>query len=314
MAQLLEETLDRIRDDTLGQTSWRSLLLCLGIPGLSPDSLRPLHTYAWLESRETTENLLTLATEKILHGEVTSSGAHENLIDGYSNNTRTPRQTAVEKVNGLVDILVGGYFGAIPPDQKPALALVQEGFRSSRGTTTRALERVHTSDADRQLDAIVLLGRFRPEESREQVQELLTRVTAGDLSAASHVVAQKTRYWAARLCATDDGTLDVAKRVRRALYDSPPALDLSILDALIAEREGRIQDAIDILRDIQTPDARSVLLGMFRRTDSPERALSWFDQTTDGGARECLTDHGWCTWAICMAETGRWEEGGGATQ
>ena len=135
---------------------------------------------------------------------------------------------------------------------------------------------------------------------------------SGDLMVA--ILRQPTRpprntvqYWVARLCAGDLETLNVARECREQISNDNSNMDLSIVDALIAEADGDPDRAIRILRDRDDPDSRTTLFGVIARARGTAKALDANSDRIDAGGAELFTVVGWRNWAGCMAEAGEWE-------
>ena len=98
------------------------------------------------------------------------------------------------------------------------------------------LRQSHTEKAEQELDKIRMLRTFDPLRARQNIQILQGRVgDEGDLFAASNSAINKVRYWTARLCASDNETLALAKHLRKELRQTDLDMELSIVDALLAE-------------------------------------------------------------------------------
>ena len=167
----------------------------------------------------------------------------------------------------------------------------------------------HTVKAAQELDKSRMLRTFDPLRARQNICILQGRVgDEGDLFAASNSAINKVRYWTARLCASDNETLALARQLRNELRQTDPNTDLSIVDALLAEAEGDANEALRILRDHDDPDSRTVLFGVLIRSRGEHEALAWCAEqiAPDGG--QLFTAVGWRTWAVCMAKVGKWEE------
>ena len=174
--------------------------------------------------------------------------------------------------------------------------------------TDPIIQKAHTTHAAQELSRILTHRMFDQAAAREQIQQLLDRVMAGDLAAAIDSTKVEVRYWAARLCATDIASLASAHQFVTELRQLNTAVDLSIVDALIAETEGKEAEALRLLRDHDAADARSVLFILLSRSQGKQAALDWFEQQDCSTDIRCLTTAGWINWAICASYCGRWEE------
>ena len=89
---------------------------------------------------------------------------------------------------------------------------------------------------------------------------------------------------------------------------SPADFDVVVVEARIAETEGDHDRVLNLLRAPDCPDRRSSYLAALARIRGKDDALTWFDSTGEDHPPDYLTASGWRSWAICMAEAGRWEE------
>ena len=190
---------------------------------------------------------------------------------------------------------------------------LDDRFDRSEGARLAALidpitRKAHTEQAKKELAKILSLRAFDSVRWRKNIQELLTRVSNGDLVAADEVTKNDVRYWTARLCAADAETLDQARQIREELSQTDPEKDLSIVDALLAESDGDQDKALRLLRDRDDSDSRTVLFGVLRRSRGEKEALAWHADhaAPDDGA--FFTAAGWSNWAFSMARVGQWEE------
>ena len=112
----------------------------------------------------------------------------------------------------------------------------------------------------------------------------------------------------ARLSVLDEQKLSSAQTFRDDLKQIEPDMDLSIIEALFLEAEGNVDKALQILRDRDDPDSRSVLFSMLARSSSGEDALAWFDNQEGRDNRDFFTAVGWQNLGINLAKAGRWKE------
>ena len=86
----------------------------------------------------------------------------------------------------------------------------------------------------------------------------------------------RNSFLGARLFAQDKETLPLAKEIRAKLKQIDTNTELSIIDALILEKEGQIEKAIQLIRDHEDSDSRSVFFSILVRSRSNQDALNWF--------------------------------------
>ena len=139
--------------------------------------------------------------------------------------------------------------------------------------------------------------------------ELRGRVeNGGELALATEPLKNRVSYWTARLCAQNPETLATAKTIRLALCESQTNESLFILDALIASGEGHRDLAMKIIRDIESPDERSVMFALLLKHDGENAALAWCKGIQPSEEPGYFTHTGWTYWAQLKAQSGHWEE------
>ena len=323
----LNQTLDRLRRGNIDDSWWQSILNWAGQEYIAPEFLKAPALQEWLAQEHVADDLKALARATIMGGDGEDSQVRERLAQSYSNRTDEARQLAGGYIDAAVGILVAGYIASIPSDQAPIAGMIQDlsgqfqdlsgrlddRFDRSEGARLAALidpitRKAHTEQAKKELAKILSLRAFDSVRWRRKIQELLTRVSNGDLIAVDELTKNEVRYWTARLCAADTEVLDQARQIREGLGQTDPERDLSIVDALLAESDGEIDEALRVLRDRDDPDSRTALFGLLTRTRGTREALDWHAglAAPDDGTK--LTAVGWSNWAIGMAEVGEWQE------
>lgn len=159
-----------------------------------------------------------------------------------------------------------------------------------------------------ELSYILKRRALEPVRSREEIIALTQRVGAGDLRYAQSSVRADILYWAARLHTSRSETLPIAKGLLMQLRQDFPAFDMRIVDALIWEKEGNVDDALRALRDVDSSDGRATLFTVLYRVRAKEDALAWFDEQPGRDNASFMAGLGWCNTVICLAQKGRWEE------
>ena len=172
------------------------------------------------------------------------------------------------------------------------------------------VQHIHSDEhVEKELSNILAFRVFGHIDTKQNIQVLRGRISnENDLSAVSAAIKNKINYWAARLCAADSETLDVAKQILQELRTVAPDMDLSIVNALIAETEGDKDKALRLLRDLDDPDSRATLFALLVRTKDDSKAIDWFNQQEKHNNLDFITPIGWLNWAKIMAELGKWEE------
>jgi tetratricopeptide (TPR) repeat protein len=166
----------------------------------------------------------------------------------------------------------------------------------------------HSEQARRELNLLLKQRSLSPERVRQELITLTQRVTDGDLRYVERSVRAEVQYWSARLHATQSETLSVARHYLEQLRQTDPRADARIIDALILDAEENVDGALQMLRDIDTPDGRATFFATLSRRRGAEMALLWFDEQPERENANFLTGLGWSNVAVCLAKMDRWEE------
>ena len=319
MDDLLTETLSRIRLGDGDSGWWPQLLDYFGHSFIAPDFLNKPALGEWLDEDEVRNDLKLLATKRIIGSDVDEAIVRDRLAKSYAERTGEAQQLAGGSIDVVTAILVAGYIGSIPGEQRAIAGMLQTGTdrivaavenveRSLSGLEDPITRRSHTANAAKDLADVLLLRTISPDRSRSRIQELAGRIGEGDLVQADVEVKNCVRYWVARLSAGDKRIVDVAKAFRERVRKDDPICDLSIIDALIAETEGDSDRGIRLLRDRGDAESRTVLFGVLARSRGADAALSTVAEEVNAVDAGIFTALGWRSWAGCMAEVGRWDE------
>ena len=317
----LDQTLGRLRGGEVEDSWWRRTLDRLGHQYIAPDFLTNPALREWLTDTHVADDLKVLARALIMGGPGGDPEIRGRLAYSYSNQTGEASQLADGPIEVTVAILVAGYIASIPPDQRPVAGMLREMFghfneRFDRLEETRLstlrdpiIQRVHTDQTEEELSRILTLRTFDPQRARRNIQVLQRRVgDEGDLRAVSISTKNTVLYWAARLYASDAGTRVSARHIRDELQQVDPDRDLSIVDALLAEGDGNIAEALRLLRDRRDSDSRTVLFSILTEARGEPAALAWYAEQALSDDGHFFSVVGWRNWAICMAKVGRWED------
>ncbi len=321
MERNLDETLERLRGGSIENSWWRSVLNRFGQEYIAPDFLKNPSLQEWLADQRVSDDLKELAKETVAGGTSDDTEIRDRLIKSCTSETNENNQSAGEVVDAVTAILVAGYIASIPAEQQPLVGMLQQTYSRMEQRFDNLEEHRHhlaqlkdssvqqfTNQAKQELSNTLSFRGFNPDKARRKLQELLHRAKNGDLVAASDTVKRDICYWTARLCAIKAETLPEAKKLRAELRQTDLDMNLSIVDALIAEAEGNTDGALRLLRDCDDSDSRSVWFGLLHRLKSKKAALAWFEEQDTSNDPQFFSPGGWINWAICAAELDRWEE------
>ena len=318
-ADLLNDTLKRLRGPNIDDSWWRRILLHFSQRYVSPDFLQKPALQEWLADQQVAADFKELAINRILLGADGPEEPKARLVTYYSDFTGEAHYLADGPIEVVTAVLVAGYVASIPPDQRALAGISQAGFQNIsdrfdrledglRDTTVDPIaQEAHTQRTNAELISILRMTTFDIARSRTKVRALLMRTRDGDLIACDNKIKTKVVYWAARLYATETSTLHMARELRDELVDGVPETELTIVDALMALTTGRSDQALRLVRDLHDPDARTVMFGAIRTTKGEDAALAWVDQEDSRDDSRFFSGPGWVNWAICSVKLGRWE-------
>ena len=317
----LDETLNRIKGGNIDDTWWRSALHKVGHKYITPEFLQKPTLREWLNNKDVECDLKTLAKSILLSEIDDVEQVRARLTQSYSELTGESSQLADHPIDTTLAILVSGYIASLPSNQRPTIGLFQElsaqmhqrfGRLEDLGlgfTHDNETKKVHTHQAEFELSQLIAFRLFNPDESRRKVERLHTRLTMGDLVAADDRTKVKVMNWCARLFAVDSETLSRAMGYRDELRKLDPEVDLTIVDALVARTEGKIDTALRLLRDVHSPDHRSVFFNILAHSEEgSSEALTWYCQNNDSDDPNFFTAFGWKDWSIAMCRLEKWSE------
>ena len=326
MEKNLNQTLARLRVDAFEDSWWRDLLNSIGHRYVVPDFLKNPSAQKWLADAGVSEELKSCAKAIVMDGTRSSEQAGAFLAAKLPKTSEETKEMGVKERDALVAILVAGYIASIPVEQQALAGMIQElrgevaeGFEKSQGQNLAELKAlaarqppivnpVVTESAKQELCRILPLRGFDADITRRKLKELLQRVNDGDLATASDAIKHKIRYWTARIFSMNKETLACATKLRVTLRQYDREMDLSIVDALIAETEGDTDKALHLLRDCKDSDSRSVWFGLLRRAKGDKAALKWLQGQDGRSDPGFFAPAGWLNWALFMAELEREEE------
>ena len=311
MESILNETLDRLRGGNIDDSWWEKVLNKIEQQIITPDYLLEPEIQGWLSEDQNAKDIKALAKTQITGGRLDDPDVRARLVQSYSVQTGEVAHFAVEVIDAIVAILSAGYVVTIPAEQRPIAGIVQN-LPLSGDVSTKIpdpiSEQSHTSHAEQELSKICTLRVFNPAEAQENSQRLIQRIRNGDLSATKPSVKTEILLWGARLCALDKQSSALAQGFRDELKQIEPDKDTSIVDALLLEAKGDVNEALHILRDREDPDSRTVMFPMLVRSRGRQYALTWYDKQVGKDNNEFFTAVGWQNLAINLSKAGRWEE------
>ena len=320
MREIFSETLRRLQGGQVDDSWWRQTLARLGQEYVAPDFLKAPALQEWLGVEGVAEGLVAIAKSYVMG--TTNEGETEvrkQLCVLYEDVTGEAEHQAEGPIDVVVAVLTAGFIAAIPGDQLPTVAMIQQVNEDVRrvnaklddlGTTRDPfVQSVHVEKVEEELSDILAQRMFDMGTATRRVLSLRRNVEeGGDLAGATEAMKNRVRYWAARLCAANEGTLEQAREIRSGLSNGQTAESLVVVDALIAAAAGDRDGAMQLVRDVDEQDARAVLFSLLLRFDGPKAALAWCKGIDAGDQPWYFTLVGWRLWALHKAQAGQWED------
>ncbi len=314
----LKETLRRFRGGNVDDVWWRCVLNEMALKYVAPDFFRNPAVRDWLNLGDVQDGFVAIARANVMGQPADDeSEIRKRLAKSYSKQTGEAEHFAKAPIDVVVASLTGGYFALIPQDQQPLAGMIQAlngervGLRPSLDHTPTwepLVRKMLGEIAEKELSVILALRMFDLPAAIDRVGALWRRVDGGDLADAPVHVRDSVCYWATRLHARSEATVVEARRMRETLSEREAGGNPRILDALIKEAEGDADGAMQILRDDDDPDGRSVLLGVLMSSRGEAEALAWCGDVNPIVTPTYFTDLGWWNWVLCLAKGNRWDE------
>ena len=319
----LDETLRRLCEGRVEASWWRSLLHIIGHEYVTPDLFRKPAIQEWLSDRQVQADLKTLARARTMATEVDDPSISDRLSASYAKSTGEAERLAKDPIEVVVVVMAVGYVAGMELGQQRLAGMVQDvghevraESRTLAGQIDQLVERfgpdarrveLYTSEARAVLEKIKKCRSVKLDLSRREIRELAHRATEGEYRDARIDVRKEILHWAARLHTHETDALPRATEFKDELLKLDPQADTRIIEALILQTEGDTNGALQLLRDLEGPDAHQVLFGMLRNVQGVESALAWFEEEEGHDSPGFLTGAGWSNVAGAFAESRRWE-------
>lgn len=323
----MEGTLKRLIGGKIDDAWWHNILDNIGHQYIRPDFLCIHAIREWLSDPQVQTYLKSLAREHIMGADDYAQDALAFLRQTYADRTGEDEKFADGPIEIIVAVIAAGYFGIISPQIEPIAGMIQDHARESRkrfkkldeglGSVSSKLAnlgpdhsvvKTQNKVARYELEQLLKQRSIEPDRIANELINLLQRVVKGDLIHTDNSIESEILYWSARLHASKNETLSLAREYREKLLHLAPKTDTRIIDALFLETEGDVDGALRILRDIDDPDGRSTFFIVYSRQQGKENALLWFDEQPDRDNPDFLTGIGWTNITITLAKKDRWFE------
>ena len=307
LGENLGEALNRLSGGRPGDPFWRRARWRFGRWSMGSGVPRGT-TEQFLQDEQARADLIELAKAKALGRDAPEARRRLETLLVVAESRQATAEAADALPDRIASAMVADYRHAIPAEAQGVVGEFRARLDAIGHSGDPVVEREHTKRAMEVLEGVVKDRALPALQATRRIQELLSDVQGGALGGADAKTKNAVRYWAARLLAENRQTAGTARDLLATLPRPCAGLDLVIVEARIFETEGETDRALELLRDPQCADRRSSYLAALARIGGKDDALTWFASTGDDHSPDFLTAPGWRTWAICMAEAGRWEE------
>ena len=324
----LEDALARLGSIDDNQGFWRRLLTEIGAAYTRPTYFEFSQIRNWLSDDQVRHDLKSLARERFI-----GKNAHDDTLnrirEKYTEMTGVGVYGATYAIPIVLAVLHASVRATLSSSGNIIADLVKDAHADTAeriGKQSQAIEDVerqlhrlspqedplHGEVLREELDRIIKLRAIPGINSADEIEALIAKIqNEGSLSRAPVSDKAEVYYWAARILALDEKKASQAKSYLYSYKNALPHYDthkVTYIEAWLHEAEGHTQDAIAILSDLNTPDARTSLLSLLANRDGNAAALAWLAENKPY-AETLLSPAGWRNAAGMMAEEGRWQEG-----
>ncbi len=323
--KITDETFGRIAKIKVNDKWWRNLLNQIGHKYIAPDFIQKKAVLKWLSDNQVRDDIKLIAKKCIMTGKDNKdSEIVKRLKISYAQYTGEREEAADIIINVVVAMIISGFFGKSDKKNEPLIGIMQEQIRKIDNISKSLNNQVdsvlkdphvlkaHTEILEKKLLKILQKRSFVPKTPKDDLEILINRMSDnGNLSYADNSLKKKVYYWAARLNASELSSLDKTKKYieKYKSYGNNSIEDINIVNALIAKTKGDNDKALQILRDINSSDGRSVFLTVFSKIKGKEAALLWHNEHKEKAQKPAFyTETGWGNLCIILSENKKWGE------
>ena len=295
-----------------------------------PDYLRGESIQKWLRLDDTREGLCSLAENRLRVTSEPTEPIRASLSLSFERETGDSAGLSDGAINSIVDALVQSYTARLEDQSAYIIDAVQGeievGTRAIRtdlnkvhaaieavaeSVDTRPVasssERLATQEATRLLDAILKTRSFDT-QIVSKISRLAELVTTGELREASAKQKQQVYLWTARLLAAHKSPVEDVERYFNHVDADPNDPAILSTQALILENAGKSDEALRLVREVETGEAQSAFVGIIFRKKGAAAAIAWYEEKKAGFQSADFTPMGWTIVSGAYAELGLWEK------
>ena len=322
----LEDALARLGSIDDNQEFWQRLLTEIGAIHTRPVYFEFSQIRNWLSDEQVKSDLKNLARERFI-GKNTDNDTLNRIREKYTEMTGVGAYGATYAIPIVLAVLHASVRATLSPSENITIDIIKDSHTEAIekiGEQSQAIEGVerqlqrlslqedalHGEVLREELDRIIKRRAIPGINATDEIEALIAKIQdEGSLARAPVSDKAEAYYWAARILATDEKRIAQARRYLSLYKKTLPHHDhdnIAYIEARLHEAERHTQEAIEILSDLDTPDARTSLLTLIAKRDDKATALGWLADN-EPYTHTLLSPNGWYNAVVMMAEEGRWQ-------
>ena len=323
--QQLEKALALLGSNDENPGFWRGLLTKIGAPGIRPDYFRLPKIQEWLSNGQVKCGFKRLVRDRLIGKEI-DSHVLDSIRKKYTEVTGVTPFGATYAIDVVLAVLYSSIRATLGSGESVIVDIIKDTHQDSVekiSEQSHAIEDVkdelrrflpledplYGEVLRKELARIVERRAFRDVNSADEIEELLVKIQGdGSLSRAPVSDKAEVYYWAARIFVPDKRRVDQAQNYLRSYKNTlhPDSDKVAFIEAWLYQAEGHTQKAIDILSNLNSPDARTSILTFLANRDGNTAALNWLAEN-EPYTHTLLNPIGWQNAVGMMVEEGRWQ-------
>lgn len=323
--QQLEKALALLGSNDENPRFWRGLLTKIGAPGIRPDYFRLPKIQEWLSNDQVKCGFKRLVRDRLIGKEI-DSYVLNRIREKYTEVTGVTPFGATYAIDVVLSVLYSSIRATLGSGESVIIDIIKDTHADSVekiSEQSHAIEGVkdelrrflpledalHGEVLRKELARIVKRRAFRDVNSANEIEELLVKIQGeGSLSRAPISDKAEVYYWAARIFVPDKKRIDQAQNYLRLYKNTlhPDSNKVAFIEAWLCQAEGQTQKAIDILSNLDSPDARTSILTLLANRDGNTAALNWLADNAPY-THTLLNPIGWQNAVGMMVDEGRWQ-------
>lgn len=317
----LDEAFSKLGAPQDGDPWWKQAVISLQATIVRPEHFTTPHVKEWLSHAATKRNLQAHVLD--LHfSRDPQQKIYEQLLNSYSSISGEDRQHALSIVDFAISFLRASLDGAM---RDPELAeLIQGGHREQEGRLTSLAEKVDelastvivnlsqpmsplvAAEAENAMKRILRRRMSVGQTALVEMGELWAELnTGGKYDLATNDLRVEVIVWLARMHAANRDYVEAMRFASKLQSNSRPIPQL--LKVLLDYANGKPDEALKTIRDIESSEGRSLLLFLLANIKGANFAASNF-LSEEPLQADYFTPHGWRSYVALLLSEGKLKE------